>query len=393
MEEVCIIAARRTPTGNLLGDLSAVSAADLGGCAIRAALSDCGIRAEEIDEALMGCVLPAAQGQAPARQAAFAGGLPPSVPCATINKMCGSGMKAAMIGADSIRLGESKITVAGGMESMSNAPHLIKGLRRGFRMGDVCLADHMFADGLQDAYENKLMGVYAQRTADKYKFSREQMDDFAINSVERAQASQRGGTDANEIIPVTIKSKKGEDIISDDEQPRKSDIKKIRALKPAFRSDGTVTAANSSSISDGAASLVLAAKQEAKKRGIKSLAQIIGHATYARPPDEFTIAPIDAIRALLNKVGWKIDSVDLFEINEAFAAVTMAAMRDLAISDSRVNVLGGACARGHPVGASGARIIVTLLNALKLRGGGRGVASLCIGGGEATAIAIEMREE
>ena len=385
MNETFILAARRTAACNLMGELSALSAPQLGTAAITAALADSGIDGQAVQEVMMGCVLPAGLGQAPARQAARGAGLPDHVPCTTINKMCGSGMKAIMCCDDAIRAGRIRVAIAGGMESMSNAPHLIRS-RAGLRMGDAPALDHMLRDGLEDAYEGSLMGVYAQRTADEYGFSREEMDAFAIESLHRARAAQA----LENILGVEVKTKKGVAVVVEDEQPRKSDISKIPKLKAAFRKDGTVTAANSSCISDGAAALVLAASDtENLAGGVKPLARIVAQAVHAEAPPRFTVAPIGAIKKVCAAAGWETDTPALYEINEAFAAVTMAAMRDLSLPHDRVNVYGGACAVGHPIGASGARIVVTLLNALRARGEQRGVAALCIGGGEATALAIE----
>ena len=389
MAEVFVVAARRTPTGNLLGDLAAVAAADLGAAAIGRALADGGVAASAVDEVILGCVLPAGQGQAPARQAALGAGLPDSVPCTTVNKMCGSAMKAAMIAADQIRAGGADVIVAGGIESMSNAPHLLPGLRRGYKGMEIALPDHLFCDGLQDAYNGELMGVFAQQTADDFNFSREAMDDYAIASLARARAAAAAGLDAREIAPVKYQNSRGAEVaVAADEQPRVANADKIRELKPAFRKDGTVTAANSSSISDGASALILASEKAVSDGGYRPIARIVGQAGAARRPAEFTIAPIDAVRKLMAKINWR--DADLFEINEAFAAVAMAATRELRLEPEQVNILGGACARGHPVGASGARIVVTLLNALAHKKQKRGVAALCIGGGEATAMAFEM---
>ena len=386
-----IVGAKRTPIGDLRGELSPLSAPELGAAAVRAALEDAGLPPDEVGETVMGCVLPAGQGQAPARQAARTAGIPDSIPAATVNKMCGSGMFAAMLADDRVRAGRADFIVAGGMESMSNAPHLVR-LRGGARLGDASLEDHMFADGLRDAYEGELMGVYAQRTADDCGFSREDMDDFALESIRRAQKSQAEKSDRAEIVPVTVPARKGDWQAERDELPRKARPENIPKLRPAFRADGTVTAANSSGISDGAAALIAAHPEAAKKRGLRPLARIVAQATHARAPAEFTLAPSGAIQKALDAAGWKAADVDLYEINEAFAAVTMAASRTLEIPPERVNVLGGACALGHPVGASGARIVVTLLNALRISGGRRGVASLCIGGGEATALALELAD-
>lgn len=386
-----ILSLARTPIGNFLGELGGVPAPALGSCAIRGALERGSVDPGRVGEVLMGCVLPAGVGQAPARQAALGAGLPESVPCTTLNKVCGSGMRALMAAADLVELGRADIAVAGGMESMSNAPHLLRQSRSGQRMGAAALEDHMFLDGLTDAYEGRLMGVYAQRTADGYGFTREEMDGFAIGSVERARAAQASGDDRGEVVPVEVPVRKGDPVaVEHDEQPRKADTSKIPRLRPAFGENGTVTAANSSSISDGAAALVVASEAAAKEAKSDPLARIVGQSTHARKPAEFTIAPVGAIRELLGRVGWSAEEVDLYEINEAFAVVTMAAMRDLGLPREKVNVRGGACAVGHPIGASGARIVVTLVDSLRKAGLRKGVASLCIGGGEATALAVEV---
>jgi acetyl-CoA C-acetyltransferase len=390
-EEIVITGSARTPMGGFQGALSDATAVQLGAAAIAAALTRSGLQGDAIDELLMGCVLPAGLGQAPARQAALGAGLPLSVGCTTINKMCGSGMKATMLAHDLLKAGSNRVMLAGGLESMSNAPYLLPKARGGMRMGHAQALDHMFLDGLEDAYDKgKLMGVFAENTADKYGFTREQQDDFAITSLKRAQRAIEDGDFANEITPVTLQTRKGETIIDTDEQPFNANIEKIPQLRPAFRADGTVTAANSSSISDGAAALVLMGSAEAEKRVLEPLAVIRAHATHAQEPAWFTTAPVAAINKVLDAVGWSADEVDLYEINEAFAVVTMAAMSDLGLDHAKVNVNGGACALGHPIGASGARIIVTLISALQRRGLKKGVAALCIGGGEATAIAIEL---
>ena len=389
-DPIVIVGGARTPMGAFLGDLKDVAAPRLGATAISAALSRAGLKGEEVDEALMGCVLPAGQGQAPARQAALGAGLPIGVGATTVNKMCGSGMKAAMLAHDLIRAGSAEIVVAGGMESMSNAPYLLERARSGYRMGHGRVVDSMFLDGLEDAYDRgRLMGTFAEDCAEHYQFTRAAQDAYALRSLERARRAMRDGDFAAEIEPVTIRSGKGETTVADDEQPPKARPEKIPSLKPAFREGGTVTAANSSSISDGAAALVLMRRGEAERRGIAPLATIVAHATYAAEPKNFPTAPIGAMRKLFDRCGWSADSVDLFEINEAFAVVAMAAMRDLSLPEDKVNVNGGACALGHPIGASGARILVTLIAALQARGLARGVASLCIGGGEATAMAVE----
>ncbi len=376
--------------GGFQGDLSAARAPDLGSTAIRAALDRAGVAPDDVAEAYMGIVLPAGLGQAPARQAALGAGLPEAVPCTTLNKMCGSGMKAAMLAHDGILAGAGDVMVAGGMESMTNAPYLLDKARGGYRMGHGSVMDHMFLDGLEDAYDKgRLMGTFAEETATHYQFTRDAQDDFAISSLDRAKTAVEDGSFDAEVAPVKVKTRKGETTVERDEQPFKADPEKIRALKPAFAKDGTVTPANSSSISDGAAALILMRRSEAEKRGLTPLAVIHGHATHAQAPAWFTTAPVGAMQKLAEKVGWELADVDLFEINEAFAVVTMAAMRDLDLPHDKVNVHGGACALGHPIGASGARILVTLLAALEKYDLKKGVASLCIGGGEATAMAVE----
>lgn len=389
--EIVIVGAARTPMGALLGDFGAVPAPGLGAVAIKAALGRAGGAAERVDEVVMGCVLPAGQGQAPARQAALGAGLPVSVGCTTVNKMCGSGMKALMLAHDQLLAGSARLMVAGGMESMSLAPYLLPKARAGLRMGHGQLLDHMFFDGLEDAYEGGLMGSFAQRTADKFGIGREAMDDFAIRSLTRAQLAIAEGDFAEEIVPVEVEERQGSRRVDTDEQPGKARPDKIRSLKPAFAKDGTITAANSSSISDGAAALVVTTAEQAAALGLRPLARVLGHATHAQLPAEFTLAPIGAIHKLLDRVGWQASEVDLFEINEAFAVVALLAIHELGLDPARVNVNGGACALGHPIGASGARILVTLLHALRRRGLRRGVAALCIGGGEATAVAVELR--
>ena len=376
--------------GGFQGDFAAVTASELGGVAIQEGLSRAGVGGEDISDVLMGCVLPAGQGQAPARQAAFAAGLPNSVPCTTVNKMCGSGMKTAMMAHDSLYARPTDVVVAGGMESMSNAPYILPKVRDGLRLGHGEVKDHMFLDGLEDAYDKgRLMGTYAEDTAQHYQFTREAQDAYAIESLARAKKANEDGSFASEIARVTVTTRKGDTVISADEQPFKANIEKIPTLKPAFRKEGTVTPANSSSISDGAAALVLMRLSEAEKRGLKPLARIAGCSVFAQEPAWFTTAPVFAMKKLLEQIGWSKDDVDLYEINEAFAVVTMAAMRDLDLPHDKVNVHGGACAMGHPIGASGARILVTLLAALEKYDLNRGVASLCIGGGEATAVGIE----
>ena len=389
-EQIVITGIARTPMGGFQGALSGATAVQLGAAAIAAACTRSGLQGDAIDELLMGCVLPAGLGQAPARQAALGAGLPLSVGCTTINKMCGSGMKATMLAHDLLKAGSNRVMLAGGLESMTNAPYLLPKARAGMRMGHAQALDHMFLDGLEDAYDKgKLMGVFAENTADQYGFTREQQDDFAITSLKRAQRAIEDGDFAQEITPVALQTRKGEVVIDTDEQPFNANIEKIPQLRPAFRADGTVTAANSSSISDGAAALVLMGAAEAEKRALEPLAVIRAHATHAQEPAWFTTAPVAAINKVLAAAGWSADEVDLYEIIEAFAVVTMAAMSDLGLDHAKVNVNGGACALGHPIGASGARIIVTLISALQRRGLKKGVAALCIGGGEATAIAIE----
>ena len=388
-DPVVIVGIARTPMGAMQGTLSALSAPELGAAAIRAALADAKVGAADVDEVLMGCVLPAGLGQAPARQAALGAGIPDGVPTTTVNKVCGSGMKTVMMARDALLAGDAKVVVAGGMESMSNAPYLLPKARGGMRLGHGEVQDHMFTDGLENAYDGQLMGAFAEATADKYGFSREQQDAFAVESLTRASAAIESGAFKREIVPVTVQSRRAEVEVSVDEAPGNARPDKIPQLKPAFRKDGTVTAANSSSISDGAAALVLMRESEAKARGLNVLAYLRGQSQYAHEPEWFTTAPVTAMSAVLEKAGWSADDVDLFEVNEAFAVVTMAAMRELGLAHDKVNVNGGACALGHPLGASGARVIVTLLAALENRDLKKGVASLCIGGGEATAIAIE----
>ena len=390
-DPIVIAGAARTPMGGFQGDLKDAAAPQLGSAAIEGALKRSGVAGEDVDDVIMGVVLPAGMGQAPARQASRGAGIPDHVGCTTINKMCGSGMKAAMLAHDGLLAGSSRITVAGGMESMSNAPYLLLKARHGYRLGHGDrVQDHMFLDGLEDAYDRgKLMGCYAEDTATKYQFTRDAQDDFAIESLSRAKKAIEDGTFEAEVEPVNVNTRKGEVVIERDEQPLKANIDKIRALKPAFAKEGTVTPANSSSISDGGAALVMMRLSEAEKRAFTPIAKILGHATYAQEPAWFTTAPIGAVENLLDKTGWSRDEVDLYEINEAFAVVTMAAMRDLGLPHEKVNVHGGACALGHPVGASGARIMVTLLAALEKYDLKKGVAALCIGGGEATAMAVE----
>ena len=386
-DPIVIASAVRTPMGGFQGAFSGLAAPQLGAVAIAGALARVGVAGEAVDEALMGNVLPAGVGQAPARQAALGAGLPQSVPCTTISKVCGSGMKAVMLGHDLIAAGSASIVVAGGMESMSNAPYLLDRARSGYRLGHGRALDHMFLDGLEDAYDKgRLMGTFAEDTARHFQFSRQMQDDYALASLDRAKAAIASGAFVDEIAPVTV----GGSEVSVDEQPGKARPDKIPQLKPAFHPQGTVTAANSSSISDGAAALVLMRQSEAERQGVTPLATIVGHASHARAPAWFTTAPVGAVEALMQKTGWSLDQVDLFEINEAFAVVALAAMRELGLPHDKVNVNGGACALGHPIGASGARILVTLLAALRRRGLRRGVATLCIGGGEATAMAVEL---
>lgn len=388
--DVVIAGSARTPMGSMMGALSSVRSPDLGATAIQAAIERSGLQPADIQEIVMGCVLPAGLGQAPARQASRASGIPDSSGCTTVNKMCGSGMQAVIMAHDQIKAGTNNIMIAGGMENMSQAPYLLPKARAGMRMGHGQVMDSMFLDGLEDAYEGGLMGVFAQKSADDYGITREHMDAFAIRSLERANAAISNGWFEPEICPVTVASRSGDTQVSIDEQPGNARPDKIPHLKPAFKKDGTVTAANASSISDGASALVLASAQEAEARGLAVQARIVAHATHAQLPAEFTLAPIGAIDKVLKKAGWSKDDVDLFEINEAFAVVSLLAINELGLDADKVNVYGGACALGHPIGSSGSRILVTLINALKRRGLKRGVASLCIGGGEGTAVAIEL---
>ena len=391
-DPVVVVGAARTPMGALQGELKDFSAPELGAVAIRAAVERARLQAADVQEVFMGCVLTAGQGQAPARQASLGAGLPLAAGCTTVNKMCGSGMKAAMLAHDQLLASGNEIVVAGGMESMTNAPYLLARARAGYRMGHQQLIDHMFLDGLEDAYDKgRLMGTFAEDCAAKYGFTRAEQDAFAVKSLERAQKANNEGWFAWEIVPVALKAGKGDRFMDKDEQPFRANFDKIPQLKPAFRTDGTVTAANSSSISDGAAALVLARRSTAQKRGIAPLALVVAHATHAQEPGWFTTAPVGALRKLFDLTGWKPGSVDLYEINEAFAVVTLAAMLELELPHERVNVHGGACALGHPIGASGARILVTLIGALRRHGLQRGVAALCIGGGEATAMAVEIQ--
>ena len=389
-ESIVIVGAKRTPIGAMQGKFNALSAPQLGAVAIKAAVEQAGLGPADVDDLIMGCVLPAGQGQAPARQAALAAGLDKATPCTTVNKMCGSGMKAAMMAAGEILAGDATVVVAGGMESMTNAPHLLPKARAGYRYGHQKILDHMAFDGLENAYDGRPMGHFADKTAEKYGFTREQMDAYARESTARAVNASKSGLFADEIAPVTLAGRKGEEVVKDDETPFAVNVEKIPQLRPAFNKDGLVTAATSSSISDGAAALVLMAESEATRRGASPLARIVAHASHAHEPEWFTTAPVGAIGKTLARAGWKAGDVDLYEINEAFAVVTMAAMKDLGIPPERVNVNGGAVALGHPIGATGARIITTLIYALKKRGLGKGVAALCIGGGEASAVALEI---
>ena len=389
-DPIVIVGAARTPMGGFLGDLKDVAAPALGARAISAAVERAGVAPDSVDEILMGCVLPAGQGQAPARQASLGAGLPLSAGCTTINKMCGSGMKAAMVAHDLLRAGSADVVVAGGMESMSNAPYLLDRARAGYRMGHGRTLDHMFLDGLEDAYDKgRLMGTFAEDCAGAYQFTRQEQDAYALASLDRANRAINDGAFSWEIVPVQVRAGKAETLVATDEQPPKARPDKIPSLKPAFREGGTVTAANSSSISDGAAALVMMRLADAEKRGAEPLARVVGHSTHAAAPKDFPTAPIGALKKLFDKTGWSRESVELFEINEAFAVVAMAAMRELSLPHEKVNVNGGACALGHPIGASGARILVTLIGAMRTRSLKRGVAALCIGGGEATAMAIE----
>jgi acetyl-CoA C-acetyltransferase len=390
MTDIVVVSGARTPMGGFQGCLSSLSAVELGAAAIREAVHRAGIQPDEVQEVLMGCVLPAGLKQGPARQAALAAGLPAAAGCTTINKLCGSGMKAVMLAFDALKAGSNTLMVAGGMESMSNAPYVLEKARAGLRMGHGEIKDHMFLDGLEDARSGRLMGAFAQDTADQHGITREAMDAYAIESLKRAQAAIAAGSLAAEIVPVSVRTRKGEVLVKDDEQPLSANLEKIPGLKPAFRIGGSITAANASSISDGASALVLMTAEEAARRGLKPLARVVGHATQSQDPSEFTLAPIGAMSNLFRKIGWSREQVDLFEINEAFAMVTMLAMREHGLDHAKVNIYGGACAQGHPVGSTGSRIILTLLNALRNTGGKRGVAALCIGGGEATAVAVEL---
>ena len=390
MSDVVIVGAKRTALGALLGQFTGVPATTLGATAIKAAVEQSGLPADAVSEVIMGCVLPAGLGQAPARQAAIAAGIPVATGCTTINKVCGSGMKAVMLGHDLLRAGSADVVVAGGMESMTNAPHLLPGSRTGIRFGSAEMLDHMAWDGLVNPYDKQPMGNFGELCVDKYGFSREEQDAFASESVRRAQAAVAGGTFKDEIAPMMVSGRKGEVVVDTDEQPGKCDIGKIPTLRAAFKKDGTITAASSSSINDGAAALVLMRADDAKARGTKALARVVAHATHSQAPEWFTTAPVAAIQKVLEKAGWSVGDVDLFEVNEAFATVAMAPIRELGIEHAKLNVHGGACALGHPIGASGARILVTLIHALQRSGGRKGVAALCIGGGEATAVAVEL---
>ncbi|TLY62118.1 MAG: acetyl-CoA C-acyltransferase [Gammaproteobacteria bacterium] len=386
---VVIVSAKRTPIGAFQGVLTPLTAPQLGSAAAQAAIAAAGIQPADIQEVIMGCVLAAGLGQAPARQAALGAGVPTGTPATTINKMCGSGLKAVMMAADQIRAGEAEVVLAGGIESMTNAPYLLPKARSGYRMGHGELLDHMFYDGLQSPFDGKLMGCFADATAGKYNFTRASQDAFATESVRRAMRALEAGEFDAEVTPVTVKTRKGETVVARDETPGTCDVSRISSLKPAFGKDGTVTAASSSSIADGGAALVLMSEAAAKARGLEPLARVLAYASHAHEPEWFTTAPVGAIKKTLAKLGWRPHDADLYEINEAFAAVTMAAMRDVDIDHGRVNVNGGACALGHPIGATGARILTTLVHALRRRGGKRGIASLCIGGGEAVALAVE----
>ncbi len=389
-DPIVIVSGARTPMGGMMGSLATLTAPELGGVAITEAIKRAGIQPADVQEVIMGCVLPAGVKQGPARQAMMNAGIPVETGATTINKLCGSGMKAVMLAHDLIKAGSNDIMVAGGMESMSNAPHVLTKARSGYRLGHGEIKDHMFLDGLEDARTGKLMGVFAQEVADERGYTREAMDNFAISSVNRAKKAIEEGKLKAETASVTVKTRKGEVVVTDDEQPHQSNLEKIPTLRAAFKKDGTVTAANSSSISDGGSALVLMRESEAKKRGLKPIAKIVAHATNSRQPSEFTLAPIGSIEKVLAKADWKIEDVDLFEINEAFAVVTMLAMDGLKIPHEKINIYGGACAQGHPIGSTGSRILVTLMYALAQEGKKRGIASLCIGGGEATAVAIEL---
>jgi acetyl-CoA C-acetyltransferase len=389
-DPIVILSARRTPVGAFQGVFAGVTGPQLGSVAVKAALADSGISAEEVDEVIMGCVLSAGLGQAPARQAALGAGIPAGVPATTVNKMCGSAMRAIMFASDQILAGSARVIVAGGLESMTNAPYLLPKARAGYRMGHQEVLDHMYFDGLQSPWDGQLMGCFAEATSSRYEFTRQAQDDYARESARRAQAAVAGGYFSGEVAPVTTKTRKGEAIIDKDETPGAIDMAKIPTLKPAFKKDGTVTAASSASISDGAAAVVLTRESFAATRGLKPQARILGYTSFAREPEWFTVAPVGAIQKLLSRLEWRASDVDLYEVNEAFAVVAMVAIKELGLDHAKVNVNGGACALGHPIGATGARILTTLMHALKARGKKRGIASLCIGGGEATAIAIEL---
>jgi len=390
MTDIVIVSGVRTPMGGFQGSLASATATELGAFAIREAVTRAGIAPEDVQEVIMGCVLPAGLKQGPARQAALGAGLPVSTGCTTVNKLCGSGMKALMLAHDLLKAGSNQVMVAGGMESMSNAPYVLPKVRTGLRMGHGEVKDHMFLDGLEDARTGRLMGSFAQETADKYGLTREAMDAYAIESLKRAQKAIKDGTLDSEIVPVTLKTRKGEVTVKNDEQPLTANLEKIPTLRPAFSKDGTITAANASSISDGASALVLMTVEEAAKRGFKPQARIVAHTTHSQEPGEFTLAPVGALSKLFAKTGWSKDDVDLFEINEAFAMVSMLPIQEHGLDAAKVNIYGGACAQGHPIGSTGSRIVVTLINALQKTGGKRGMATLCIGGGEATAMAIEL---
>ena len=390
MSDVVIVGAKRTAIGSFLGQFTGVATPVLGTAAITGALEHAGVAPDQVDEVIMGCVLPAGLGQAPARQAAIAAGIPTAAPCTTVNKVCGSGMKAVMLAHDAIKAGSASVVVAGGMESMTNAPHLLNGSRTGIRYGAAEMLDHMAHDGLTNPYDGKAMGVFGDMACSKYAYDRGTLDAYAAESVKRAQHAVSSGAFGDEVVPVTVKGRKGDTVVDTDEEPGRIDAAKIPGLRAAFGKEGALTAATSSKISDGAAATVLMSADEARRRGLQPLARIVAHASHAQAPEWFTTAPVSAIRKVLDKAGWSVDDVDLFEVNEAFACVSMAPMTDLGIPHDRLNVNGGALALGHPIGASGARLLVTLLHALRARGGKRGVASLCIGGGEATAMAIEL---
>ena len=390
MPDIVIVGGKRTAIGSFLGQFTGVPTPTLGAAAIAGALEHGGVAPDQVDEVIMGCVLPAGLGQAPARQAAIAAGIPTAVPCTTVNKVCGSGMKAVMLAHDAIKAGSASVVVAGGMDSMTNAPHLLNGSRTGIRYGAAEMLDHMAHDGLTNPYDGKAMGVFGDMACSKYAYDRGTLDAYAAESVKRAQHAVSSGAFGDEVVPVTVKGRKGDTVVDTDEQPGKCDLGTIPTRRPAFKKDGTITAASSSSITDGAAALVLMRADDAKARGTKALARVVAHATHSQAPEWFTTAPVAAIQKVLEKAGWAVGDVDLFEVNEAFASVAMAPMRELGIARDKLNVHGGACALGHPIGASGARILVTLIHALQRSGGRKGVAALCIGGGEATAVAVEL---